>query len=515
MLRPQARLAAPKNKNDHPKRSICALTFAGVVVLLGGCASTDWHSARENKTSGIAIPSAWAATAKTGTPSSATLASWWRQFDDAQLDTLITDALHASPDVRSAQAKLRQSRASHDLAVANQYPSLGVSASANRSQSGTAAGGSGSARSVYAAGFDASWEPSIFGGLSDAADAAQADTAATAATLEATRASLAAEVALNYVNLRAAQQRLSIARDNVTSQQETLQIVQWRAQAGLVGELDVEQARTNLAQSRASIPSLETARANAGNRLAVLTGQAPGSAYKDIREQAAASASLPTPPENIAVGIPADTLRQRPDVQAAGFSLQAEMARSAQQEAARYPSLQLSGTWGWQAFSIAALGGGGSLVGSVAGSLAANLFDGGRIKSRIAVQNAVEEQALIAYEKTVLTALEDVENALTAYAAGRERVDARSDAADAARKAAALARTLYQAGSTDFASVLETERSRLSSEDALASARADVLTAVIQLYKALGGGWTAQNPQGSSDDRSDDRSYTSMTEKQS
>ena len=291
--------------------------------------------------------------------------------------------------------------------------------------------------------------------------------------------------------------------------------MQWRAQAGLVGELDVEQARTNLAQSRASIPSLETARAAAGNRLAVLTGQAPGSAYKDIREQAAASASLPTPPENIAVGIPADTLRQRPDVQAAGFSLQAEMARSAQQEAARYPSLQLSGTWGWQAFSIAALGGGGSLVGSVAGSLAANLFDGGRIKSRIAVQNAVEEQALIAYEKTVLTALEDVENALTAYAAGRERVDARSDAADAARKAAALARTLYQAGSTDFASVLETERSRLSSEDALASARADVLTAVIQLYKALGGGWTAQNPQGSSDDRSDDRSYTSMTEKQS
>ena len=502
MLRPQARLAAPKNKNDHPKPSIWTLAFAGVVVLLGGCASTDWQSARENKTSGIATPAAWAASAKTGTPSSATLASWWRQLDDAQLDMLITDALVAAPDVRSAHARLRQSRASLDLAVANQYPSLGVSASANRSQSGSDAGGNGNVRNIYAAGIDASWEPSIFGGLSDAADAAQADAAASAATLKATRASLAAEVALNYVDLRAAQNRLAIARNNVTSQQETLQIAQWRAEAGLVGELDVEQARTNLAQSRATIPSLEGTRVTAENRLAILTGQAPGS----LNEQLTAIAALPTAPENIAVGIPADTLRQRPDVQAAALSLQAEMARSRQQEAARYPSLQLSGTWGWQAFSIASLGGSGSLVRSLAGSLAANLFDGGRIKSRIAAQTAVEDQALIAYEKTVLTALEDVENALTAYAVGRERVDARSDAADSARKAAALARNLYEAGSADFASVLDTERTRLSTEDNLVSARADVLTAVIQLYKALGGGWAAAEPGTSDKQTSEEQS---------
>jgi NodT family efflux transporter outer membrane factor (OMF) lipoprotein len=450
-----------------------------VLVALSGCAQTGWRDAVETP----GAP-AWVTTSpaiSTASTASATLASWWTQLNDPLLDQLIAEVLTAAPDLRSAQAKLRQARASENLAQANLLPNLGASASAKRSKSGTA-----DAQSLYSAGFDASWEPSIFGGLSDAANAAQADAEATAATLESTRASLAAEVALNYITLRADQRRLAIAGDNVASQTETLQITEWRAMAGLVNALDVEQARTNLQQSRATIPSLENDRAQAEHHLAVLSGQAPGA----LRERLAAMQPMPKAPDSVAVGIPADTLRQRPDVRAAELKVQAERARTAQSEAERYPSLNLSGSFGWQALSVASLGSGASLARSLAASLAQTLFDGGRITSRIAAQNAVEEQAMIAYQKSVLTALEDVENALSAYATGRARVDARQQAAASARQANTLARLQYQAGAVDFQKVLDTDRTRLSAEDAVASADADVLTAVVQLYKALGGGWT-------------------------
>ena len=436
----------------------------------------------------VAVPGAWSASApplRDAAP--AVLAAWWRQFGDAQLERLIDAACTAAPDVRSAQAKLRQARASRDLAVANLYPSIGVSAGVTRSRTGSEAGGSGKSQTLYAAGFDASWEPSIFGGLRDAADAARADAAAAQASLESTRASLAAEVALEYVTLRASQQRLAVVRANVDSQAETLQISEWREMAGLVTRLDVEQARTNLEQSRAALPSLEVARAEAEHRLAILTGQAPGSLRETLRE----AQPLPAPPDGIAVGIPADTLRQRPDVRAAESTLRAEIARTAQSEADRYPSLTLSGSLGWKSFALSALDGGNSVVRSLAASLAAPLFDAGRIESRIAAQTAVQEQAFVAWEKSLLTALEDVENAMAAYANGRDRVDARRRAATAAANAAGLARTQYQAGLIDFQSVLETERTLLTAQDNLASAEADVLTAVIQLYKALGGGWSA------------------------
>lgn len=458
-----------------------SLAIAGTCLALGGCASLTIPPAVDVPR--VVTPTAWSQTAADGMPRR--LADWWTRLGDAELDRLMAEALAAAPDLKSAQARLRQARASRDLAEANLWPSLGASAAATRSRTGREAGGSDIAQTRYAAGFDASWEVPIFGGLRAAAAAAAADAAAAAAGLEAAQVSLAAEVALNYINLRAYQQRLRIARANVASQEETLRITDWRQQAGLTTALDVEQARANLEQSRASIPSLESGRVTAEHRLAVLTGQTPGA----LRGRLAAAQPLPTPSESIAVGIPADTLRQRPDVRAAESTLRAEIARTADRAADREPTLTLNGSLGWQAFDAAALGGGGSLVRSLAASLAANLFDGGRIRARFAAQDAVREQALVAYEKAILTALEDVENALSAYAAGRERVAARHRAAEAARNAALLARTQYQAGLVDFQKVLDTERTRLTAEDSLATAETDVLTATISLYKALGGGW--------------------------
>lgn len=461
------------------------LLLAALLTVLGGCTAIPPlpDSARD-----MALPGAWTTADAAIKPAAVRdLSAWWRQMDDPVLDELIEKALVAAPDMRTAQARLKQVRAGRDLAVAGLFPSLGASASARRSKTGTEAGGSGVSQTLYATGFDASWEPSIFGGQRDAASGAEADVTAGEATLNSTRVSLAAEVALEYVTLRTYQQRLAIARDNTASQAETLRITDWKQQAGLATSLDVEQARTNLEQSRASIPGLETGRAEAEHRLAVLTGQAPGSLRERLRELK----PLPAAPDEIAVGIPADTLRQRPDVRAAEFTLRAEIARSAEQRAARYPSFTLSGSWGWQAFSSAALGGSDTLVRSLVGSLAATLFDGGRISARIDAQNAVEEQALVAYEASILTALEDVENALVSYAAGRERLESRRRAAESARNAALLARTLYQAGSVDFQKVLDTDRTRLTAEDGLAAAEGDLLAAVVKLYKALGGGWRA------------------------
>lgn len=473
-------------------RPVRGLALAAAVALLGGCALMPGAGSGTPPAAAVAVPAAWSrsGTAIRATPTGAELQAWWQQLGDPVLDQLIRDALSSAPDLRTAQAKLRQSRASRDLAVANLFPSLSASTSTTRSMTGTQAGGSGNSRTLYAAGFDASWEPSIFGGLSDAARGAEADAGAAAASLEATRVSLAAEVALEYISLRTYQARLAIATANAASQAETLQLTDWRAQAGLATTLDVEQARTNHEQTKASIPGLENGRAQAEHRLAVLTGQPPGTLRSRLEE----AKPLPKAPEEVAVGVPADTLRQRPDVRAAQLTLQAEIARTAEQQAARYPTLSLTGSLGWQSLSAAALGGGGGLARSLAASLATTLFDGGRIRSRIAQQDAVQEQALVAYEKSILTALEDVENALAGYATGRQAVEARRQAAVSAGNAAKLARALYQAGATDFQKVLETDRTRLTAEDGLASAESDVLVSVISLYKALGGGWQAAAP---------------------
>ena len=215
---------------------------AAAVFALAGCLPLDERQAGVMASATVAVPGAWSVVAplfSDAPPALETHETGWRQFNDSRLERLIDAARSHAHDVRSAQARLRQARAARDLAVANLYPSLKVSAGVTRSRSGSGAGGSGESQTLYSAGFDASWEPSIFGGLTDAADAAKADAAAAEANLESARASLAAEVALEYVSLRAGQQRLAIVRANVDSQAETLQITECREMAGLVTRLDV------------------------------------------------------------------------------------------------------------------------------------------------------------------------------------------------------------------------------------------------------------------------------------
>ncbi len=408
------------------------------------------------------------------------ISHWWQRLQDPLLNDLIETALRNSPDLRGARAKLLESRARLNLSDADFMPGLNGALAASRSKTGNA-----SPADQFSAGFDASWELDLFGGLRRANEAAAADAGATLANLYGTQVSLAAEVALNYVQLRSLQERLAIARSNLAAQRETLQITEWRAEAGLVTSMEVEQAKGNLQQTLAGIPALATSLTRAENRLAVLLGQFPATLHAQLNTPAV----LPPLPDEVALNIPADTLRQRPDVQAAERRLAAETARIGQATAARYPSFSLGGSLGWRATTVGALGDSSSLARSVSASLAQTIFDGGRLRSRVDAQNAVQQQALIAYEKTVLLALEEVENALAGYANGHERRAALQEAVASARSAALIARQRYASGLIDFRSVLDTDRTLLSSEDNLAGAELDERSALISLYKAMGGGW--------------------------
>jgi NodT family efflux transporter outer membrane factor (OMF) lipoprotein len=432
------------------------------------------------------VPAAWiglddAVDPATVAATSADIGLWWRSLDDALLAALVDEAMQASPDLRSAQARLREARARRAVTRSDLWPSLAAAASGSRSESGDVT------REAYSAGFDASWELDVFGGVRRGVEAANADVDQAVANLADTRVSLAAEVALNYVELRALQIRLGIARDNLASQSETLQLTEWRAEAGLVSAQDVEQARTSREQTRAQIPSLETSSAETEHRLDLLLGEPPGTLHARL----AAVGDLPAVPTGIAVGIPADALRRRPDVRAAERRLAAETARVGVAQAARYPSFRLSGSIGIEALSFGDLLDEADSSSSLLGGITAPIFDAGRLRNQVLAQDAVREQALVAYEQAVLAALQEVEDALVALARNRESVEALTIATASARSAAELARQRYSTGLVDFQSVLDTGRSVLSAADSLASTRADGVLALIRLYKALGGGWSA------------------------
>ncbi len=450
-------------------------TFVLAAVPLAACATAGAVAPPQAPAS----PAAWSRPSGQADAPADDLSRWWERLGDPVLSETIEQALTASPDVRSALARLKQARAQRALAGANRLPSVSGSVSGSLSKRGES-----DATGSVSTGIDASWEPDVFGRLTAAVQAAEADLAATREDLRNAQVLLAAEVGVNYVDLRSFQERLRIAQANLATQAETLQLTEWRAQAGLVSSVDVEQARANLAQTRSQIPSLQTSIEQTEHRLAVLAGLAP-TALKTRLEQ---PGPVPAPPDAIAVGIPAETLRQRPDVRAAEQQVVAATARLAQARAARYPSFSLRGSIGTDTVT-GALTGGTSVIASLVGSAIQTIFDGGRIRQQIAIQDAAQEQAVVAYESAVLTALEEVENALVAIEKNRERIAALTTSVEASRNAASLARQQYQAGLADFQTVLDTERSVLSAEDSLANTQASRTTAVIQLYKALGGGW--------------------------
>ncbi len=475
----QARLHHPPGVRSLSKTLLRASTLSAA-VMLAACATNPGHLPADTA---VQIPPGWSA-APVGTDADS-LAGWWTRLGDQTLTQLVSEALSGNTTVRSAQAAVRQARATLDVTRASAGPTLGASGSAQRSKSGDNPAGN-----RFQAGFDASWEPDLFGGNARGVDASLADARAAETTLADARVSLAAEVAVTYIELRGLQQRLAIARRNLALQQETLQITRWRVQAGLASSLDLEQSVAANEQTQAQIPALQASVAQSIHALSVLTGQPPAQLHTRLD----AAATIPQAPDALALALPADTLRQRPDVRTAALRVEAALARRDQAEAARYPSLRLSGSIGLSALTLSGLGSGATVANALLGSLSAPLFDGGAARARVEAQDATLEQARIAYQAAVLGALRDVEDALVSLRGNRERLARLRAAAEAAANAELLARQRYGSGLIDFRSVLDTQRTLLSAQDSVASVQASLSADHVRLYKALGGGWQPEPP---------------------
>jgi len=424
-----------------------------------------------------------------------TIAHWWTALNDPELNRLIEQAVKDNLSLKDARSRLREARALRGISKAGLFPTLDAGASVTKKRSSENSD-TGTESKLYAAGFDAGWELDVFGGVRRSIEAAQAKLEATQADLHHVLVSLLAEVALNYVEVRTFQARLLSANENIKTQQETYDLNQSRYEAGIIDELAVQQALYNLERSRSQIPTLETGLEAAKNRLAVLLGQKPGTLHQELSE----TKPIPVPPMTVAVGVPAETLRNRPDIQRAERNLAAQTALIGVATADLYPKFQLFGTIGLESLSGRDFFEWASRKWSIGPGVSWNIFDGGAIRQNIKVQTARQEQALIQYESTVLNAQEEVENVLVAFAKEQRRRESLSRATDAARKADLLARDRYQAGLVDFSNVLITQLSLLSFQDELVQSDGAVTTNLVRLYKALGGGWqfyeaSADNPE--------------------
>jgi NodT family efflux transporter outer membrane factor (OMF) lipoprotein len=418
------------------------------------------------------------------------LAEWWTALHDPLLQSLIERAVQGNLDLRRAEAIIREARARRGVAQADRFPTITTSG-LSRFARGSNRTGTAANLGLFAADFDSGWEFDVFGGVRRSIEVADANLESNQELLRDILVSLAAEVAINYVEVRQFQLQLTIAENNLRLQEDTLRQATERYIAGLTTRLDVDQAEYSVAGSRARIPALRMRLEQAKNRLAVLLGQNPGDLSTELRD----GAKIPVGPAEIAVGVPAETLRRRPDIRRAERLLAARTAAVGATTATRYPRFFLPGTIGYEFITKGTPLALGNLIGGLGGSALYTIFDSGRIRENIEVQNALQEQALVAYEASILRALEEVENALTAYADEQLRRQSLQVASEAASRAVELVRANYAAGLIDFLPVLESQRSLLSFEDQLAQSEGAVTSGLIRLYKALGGGWTPLPPQ--------------------
>jgi NodT family efflux transporter outer membrane factor (OMF) lipoprotein len=460
------------------------IAIAGLVLVAGCAVGPNYQPPKIN------APAQWNSSLTGGeTNRPADLTVWWKNFGDTNLDTLMSLAIRSNFDLRIAEAHVREARAERDVAAGGLWPSAGGSASYSRNRWGQNSfppvPGVPLDYNLYNAGFDAAWELDIFGGTRRAVEAANAGLGAAESGGRAVRVSLLAEVARNYIEARGFQQRLVITRQNLQAQNEILGLTRSRFQNGLSSDLDVQQATALESATAAEVPSLETGFQQSVHHLAVLLGQPPGA----LTSEMSAENPIPAAPPAVPVGLPSDLLERRPDVQRAERELAAATARIGVATADLFPKFSLTGTVGLESESAGNWFNYASRYWSAGPTLQWDIFEAGRIRANVRVQNARQEQALDACQRTMLMALEDVENALTAYAEEQIRRQSLFQSVQADRQALELSKQLYQSGLTDFLRVLDSERSLDAAQDALAQSDQAISLDLVQLYKALGGGW--------------------------
>lgn len=419
-----------------------------------------------------------------GAVSSPAVAHWWEQLHDPTLTRLIETALASSPDIRAAEARVREARAGLRYQERSALPTGSASASYLRLDVPSTSLGVGSL-SLYNAGFDATWEVDLFGGTRRAIEAASAQAEAVRADLADTQVQLSAEVAQAYINLRDEQQRIVLVRRSAALEQEILSLTQERRAQGVASDIDVERIRTQVESTRSQIIPIDGDITESLDELAVLTGQAPGALDAVLTPVA----PLPSLPATIPVGNPAALIRQRPDIRAAEWRLVSQNAQIGQHEADWFPKLTLLGDLGFSSTSTAQLFNSQSFMWAGVPLLQWNVLDFGRTKAQVDQARAGVQEARASYERTVLDALRDANVALSRYGHQRDNVVSLLSVEASATRTAQLTRQRYRAGASDALDWLDAERTRFAAEQNRIAAQAELINDFVALQKSLGMGW--------------------------
>ncbi|MEL1265791.1 efflux transporter outer membrane subunit [Pseudoxanthomonas putridarboris] len=455
---------------------------AGIAsVLLAGCVTVgpDYVAPA---TAPVAVQNAVAADFRPNYP----VATWWGQFDDPVLDQLVRESLLANPDMRIAVARVNEARAVFSERRWDLAPHVTAGVEGTRTKQPVEGEGRVETDS-YSAGFDAAWELDLFGRVRRGVEAAHADLQAQRNELQDAQVIVAAEVARNYFELRGTQKRLDVARRILLTLGETQRLTESRFDLGAGSQLDVQSSLARVRAVEAEVPALEAAEGRSRHRLAVLVGKRPGELDTLLapREAPAFAKALP-------IGDTTEVLRQRPDVRAAERRLAAATARVGVATADLFPRVSLRGFIGFLSGGWGNLVDGDNRAWQVTPSISWAAFDMGSVRARLRATEAQADGVAAEYEKTVLAALEDTENALLSYAKQQAQLKLRLEQSVAARRAAELAEVRYRAGSSDFLTLLDAQRTQLAADDALAQAEAGVNVGVVAIYKSLGG-WGEQD----------------------
>jgi NodT family efflux transporter outer membrane factor (OMF) lipoprotein len=469
-------------------------TFSLVLLLLAsGCLKVGPDFAKPDAT----VMSNWleAGSYKQVSTKAEDYRDWWRSFNDPVLDKLIQTAYQQNLPLRIAGVRVLAARAQLGVAVGSLYPQsqqgTGAATKTHPSQtSPLASPGTPAGYWSSQIGLTASWEIDFWGKFRRAVESADASLMAAMADYDNALVSLTADVANNYVSLRTLEKRLAIARQNVEVQKKSLQIATARWQGGTTSKRDVEQALTVLDSTEASIPTLEARWHQTKNVLSVLMGMPPS----DLKEFLGAKSEIPVPPPVVAVGIPAELLRRRPDIQSAEWRAAAQCAQIGVAKANLYPAFSLSGTFGLQAsdvppFVLANMFDWRSRAGTIGPAFNWNILNYGQITNQVRFQDARFQELLITYQNTVLQAQQEVENALIGFLKAQQRAQKLVGATAAAQASVNLAILQYREGITDFTTVLTAEQNLLTQQDSLASTMGDISNNLVGMYRALGGGW--------------------------
>ena len=439
--------------------------------------------------------------------STAEYKDWWQAFKDPALNQLIDTAYRENLTLRIAGVRVLGARAQLGIVTGQLYPQSQQATGSLQKQRvspGGVVGGSPQSSSSFGGmslaqsqvGLTASWEIDFWGKFRRAIQSADASLQATIADYDNVLVSLTADVASNYILMRTLEKRLAIANENVRIQTESLQIAQARFSGGTTSERDVEQAKTILANTQATIPTLESQLRQTKNALSVLMGLPP----HDLANLFKGKAVIPAPPPQVAVGIPADLIRRRPDIRAAEFRAAAQCDQIGVSKAQLFPAFSLTGTFGPQATDVgtatlADMFNWRNRAGSMGPTVQWNILNYGQITNNVRFQDAKFQELLISYQNSVLKAQQEVEDNLVAFLKAQERAVFLSDSTSAAMRSLELAVIQYREGITDFTTVLTAQQALLSEQDSLASTLGDISRNLVGVYRALGGGWEIREGQ--------------------